>query len=343
MKFIPPVVLLLLTSVGLIGQTSGIQDTILIQTFTVDPSDSMLIFPSGNDLQWVNWDADNLPTQCGSGSQVPGNWYWESDLGDQNDPPQNSAFTSCSWLEDETMANENWLITPPIYVADSTTVLSWRSLSFEGPGFMDGYKILVSTSTNEPFTGAFTDTIFVAAEMISALDPGSLDPSDYILSPGYVHANWYTDTAYFYLASPGAPTYQGRLEPHLVYLSDYVGQSIYIAFLHDSTNDNIMQLDDITIIHGYTSSAPIPEKKDLFLEISPNPATTMARVSWQTESREAGRLLLTNLFGETLLEHALNDLSTGSFQLTIQQIPAGLYPCTLQTAGGRQTVLLVKQ
>jgi hypothetical protein len=90
-------------------------DTILFQTFTVDPSDTMLQFPGGADEQWVNWDADNLGALCGNNQPIPGSWYWESDLGEPSDPPVNFAFTSCSYLEDENQANENWLITPPVF------------------------------------------------------------------------------------------------------------------------------------------------------------------------------------------------------------------------------------
>jgi len=343
MKQAFPVFLLLLPWVGLNGQFLGIPDTILSQPFTVDPSDTMLVFPTGNDLQWVNWDADNLPTLCGDPQPVPGAWYWESDLGGLSNPPVNFAFTSCSFLTNSNQPNENWLITPPVFIPDSTTVLHWRSMAFEGPGYMDGYKVLISTSTNEPFTGAFTDTIFVAAEMLDFLQPGSLDPDDYIFSPGYVHANGYTDTAYFFLITPNAGAYTGRLEPHWVSLAAYAGQSVYIAFLHDSTDDSVLQLDDITVVHGFTSSTPIAGAAEYFLQISPNPATETARITWQFPARENGRLLLTNLFGEKLMEEPVEDLNSGIFLLKTGHLPAGLYPCTLQTASGRQTVMLVKQ
>lgn len=337
------VLLLLSSALILDGQTLGIPDTLLFQTFTVDPSDTMLEFPSGNDLQWVNWDADNGVTDCGRTEKVPGNWFWDSDLGIPSDPGQNFVFTSCSWMVDTSVRNENWLITPPVYIPDSATILSWRSLSLDGPGYVDGYKVLVSTTTNEPFTNAFTDTLFVAAEMVAYTIIGSFNTEDYVYSPGYVHANWYTDSAYFFLAHPNAPTYNGRLEPHTVNLAKYAGNWIYIAFLHDSKNDNILQLDDIAVLNGETSSTVSPAFEQYFLKINPNPVTETAHISWNIDAQNDGRVILTDLLGKVLVEQHIENLSNGTCTLDIQHLLPGLYTCTLQTSTGRQAMLLVKQ
>ncbi len=332
-----------LSSAALPAQTFLAPDTILIQTFNIDPSDAMIDFPNGNDTVWVNWDADNLLTLCGSNQIIPGGWYWESDLGDLSDPPVNFAFTSCSFLEDPSQHNENWLISPPVYIPDSMAILHWRSMPFEGPGYMDGYKVLVSTSTNEPFTGAFTDTIFVAAEMLDYVKAGSLDPDDYIFSPGYVHANRYSDTAYFFLITPNAGAYTGRLEPHQVSLAQYAGKHIYIAFLHDSSDDSILQIDDISVIHGETSAASEPGIRSFALEAQPNPAGDWVLLSWNLPFGREGKLILSDLLGRTLQEQPVDNRTNGSIRLELRQLPQGIYPCTLRTSEGQQTILLVKQ
>ncbi|MEZ4939738.1 MAG: choice-of-anchor J domain-containing protein [Saprospiraceae bacterium] len=337
------VLLLLFSALCLNGQALGIPDTLLIQTFSVDPSDTMLPFPSGNDLKWVNWDADNGATDCGRTEMVPGNWFWDSDLGNPDNPDLNFAFTSCSWMVDTNVRNENWLITPPVFIPDSATLLSWRSLSLDGPGYVDGYKVLVSTTTNEPFTNAFIDTLFMAAEMVAYSVEGSFNPEDYVYSPGYVHANWYTDMAYFFLAHPSAPSYNGRLEPHSVSLSKYAGNWIYIAFLHDSKNDNILQLDDIAVLNGEISSTFAPAFQQYFLKTNPNPAAESARISWKSDLPGSGRVMLTDLLGNNLVEQQIENLSAGTCTLNIRHLPLGLYPCTLETSTGRQTILLVKQ
>ncbi|MEQ1744649.1 MAG: hypothetical protein ABMA02_04435 [Saprospiraceae bacterium] len=325
------------------AQFFGQPDTVFIQTFTVDPSDTMLPAPNGNDMHWVNWDADNLPTYCGDEQPVPRNWFWDSDLGDPNDPPVNFAFTSCSFLKDG-LPNQNWLITPPVFVADSTVMLSWRSSSFEGPGYLDGYKILVSTASNEPFLGVFTDTLFVAAEMTEALVPGSLLVEDYLFSPGYIHADSYTQPDYFFLLDPSAQAYTGRLEPHTANLARYVGQYIYIAFLHDSQDDNILQIDDIAIVRGESTSAAEPGVLNLGLRVLPNPVSDHATVSWQAvRAARSGLLTISDVLGKLVLEQAVPDLSVGFAKLHLGRLAAGTYACSLATAGGQQTVMVVKR
>lgn len=342
MKQFLPTLLLLGCGLASNAQFFSIPDTLLVQHFTVDPSDTMLDFPSGFDLQWVNWDADNLPALCEP--QTPRNWYWENDLGDLTDPPVNFAFTSCSYLPNG-QPNENWLITPPIFIAHTSAELSWRSSPFEGPGYLDGYKVLVSTAGNEPFFGVFTDTLFVAAEMLDLLNGNSLDPDDYVFSPGYVHANRYTNTDYFFLAHPfpNISVYRGRLEPHTVSLAQYVGQTIYIAFLHDSADDNTLQIDDIAVVQDQGIGTTAPILPELYLQVRPNPVADAALVTWQNVAAQKGLLIVSDMLGRTVLEHPIERLSAGQTRVPFGGLPAGTYSCTLRTPIGQQTVLVVKK
>ena len=326
------------------SQSFGNKDTLLVQNFTVDPSDTMLLFPTGNDEQWVNWDADNLEPLCAEpGSVLPGNWFWEGDLGeDPNAPPTNFAFTSCAYFEDTTKSNQNWLITPPLFIPDSTVMLGWRSLPLEGPGYLDGYKVLVSTTSNEPFANAFTDTIFVAAEMDRAIVPGSLNPDDYVFTPGYVHADRYTKQDYFYLPFPGAHAYGGKFEPHLVSLKQFAHQRVYIAFLHDTKDGSTLQIDDIAVVQGETSSAHQADADKPFFQIHPNPARDAAVVSWDLPLTEA-TLRLSDQLGRILLEQTLHGGQASQFHLDIHGLPAGIYLCTLQASSNQTSQLLVKR
>lgn len=325
------------------GQSLGeLADTLLIQSFTVDPSDTMLFVPSGNDAQWVNWDGDAQPTLCGDDTAVPGNWFWEEDLGQVN-PVTNFAFTSCSYLFNESQQNFNWLITPPTFIPDSTTTLNWKSLSLEGPGFLDGYKVLLSTTSNEPYSGDFADTLFKAAEMLAFTVPQSLDPDDYVFSPGYVHANWYTDTAYFFPAAPGDGAYFGKLEPHTVSLKKFAGKTVYIAFLHDSTNDNILQIDDISIIQEKTSALRPLDRDPLAFTLLPNPAKGFTTARWNMPVPLDVRLTLTDYLGKLLWERSVSAGELSVQQIDLQRLPTGVYTLSLYAGKVQQTRLLVKQ
>ncbi|MFN0175480.1 MAG: T9SS type A sorting domain-containing protein [Saprospiraceae bacterium] len=320
-------------------------DTLLQHTFegTFDPADTMLTSPTGNDLLWVNYDQDNKIGRCVSnGFPTPKGWYWESDLGfvDPN-MTENSAFTSCSFLDHNTPQNKNWLITSPVYIPDSSYWLCWRSLSYYGPGFMDGYKVLASTSTN--FPAAFNDTLFMAAQMVVHSDPaGSLEIDDYIFSPGYIHANGYTDTAYFFIdTEPLGDFYHGKLEPHSLSLAAYADQTIYIAFLHDSYDDFQLQVDDILVTNTKVS-ATYTLSNLLHFNILPNPVHDFAFVNWRTQTPMEGRLSVVDQSGKIVFERNFNSRAEGQIHLDMQGFARGVYFCKLETATGQATKMLVK-
>lgn len=319
-------------------------DTLLQHTFQgiLDPADTMLSSPTGNDLHWVNYDQDSLIGLCvGNGAVTPQGWYWESDLGFV-DPSMtdNSAFTSCSFLNHSTPQNKNWLITSPVYIPDSSYWLCWRSLSYYGPGFMDGYKVLASTGTN--FPESFSDTLFMAAQMVVHSDPpGSLNLDDYIFSPGYIHANGYTDTAYFFVdTEPNGDFYHGKLEPHSLSLAAYAEQTIYIAFLHDSYDDFQLQVDDILVTNTKVSTATPSDF--LYFNILPNPVQDFAFVNWKTQTPMAGRLSVVDQSGKILSERSFNSRTEGQIHLDLQGFAAGIYFCRLETATAQATKMLVK-
>lgn len=334
----------LLFASALIGQTLDPPASILLTLNfegTSDPADTMLNEPTGDDLHWVNYDQDHKTGLCVQSPGItPKAWYWESDLGAPNPSnANNNAFTSCSFLSNENYQNRNWLITAPVYVPDDTYWLCWRSLSYYGPDFMDGYHVLVSTSSN--LTGAFSDTIFSAAQTVDRLQVGSLDLNDYIFSNGYIHANGYTDTSYFYIDSePLGDFYHGKLEPHCVSLAEYAGESIYIAFLHDSKDDYQLQVDDI-LVSNQNVATKSPDTFDYF-NLLPNPMRDFGFVSWKTNTPQAGHMRLFDQSGRIVLDKPFNARLEGQMHLEGLDLAPGIYFCRLETASGQATKLWVK-
>jgi len=344
MRIFCTIITLFLSANTLWGQASGpMSDTLLQHTFEgiLDPADTMLTQPTGNDLHWVNYDQDNKVGLCVNNGSTPKGWYWESDLGFVNpNMANNDAFTSCSFLNGTNPQNRNWLITSPITIPEENFWLCWRSLSYYGPDFMDGYKVLVSSSTNLP--EGFTDTVFRAAQTVQSLNLGSLDLNDYIFSEGYIHANGYTDDAYFFVDFEGNnPFYHGKMEPHTVNLSAYAGQTIYIAFLHDSYDDFQLQIDDILVSKQTVSTSSAANVFEYF-NVMPNPVRDLAFVNWKTPTPQAGRLSVVNQRGEILFEQNFNARSEGQIHLDAQDFAPGIYYCRLETATGQSTKMLVK-
>lgn len=325
--------------------TAG-QDTLFFQNFesAVDPGLQMLTFPSGNDEEWVNYDADGADGLCVSSPDgPPSGWFWEGDFSTR-EPNGNYAFTSCSWL-DRPVRTMNWLITPHIFIPDNEQVLFWRSLSLQGPAYHDGYKVLLSTGANTPASGDFTDTLFQQAEMIAYENISSLNPADFLFSSGNIQAKTYTDTAYFFLDTfvdnnQQLPFLHGRLEPHNVSLQKYAGKWVYIAFLHDSRDDYMVQVDDIAILNRRVATANTPDFIRQF-EVFPNPSGGDTRVYWSVVNTVPNRFFIANSLGQVIWTYIPDSPHAGAQQLLLPPLPTGTYRCVLQTPLGTTSKSLV--
>ncbi|MCK6691689.1 MAG: T9SS type A sorting domain-containing protein [Thermoanaerobaculia bacterium] len=337
------VLLLLAGNYILTGQPNGAPDTLLVLNFSNPDDTLMLPASSGNDNHWVNWDGDQLTTGCGEKDTVPGAWYRESDLGETTSSPVNYAYTSCSWLA-KIEPNNNWLITPPIQISDSSYRLSWRSLSFQGPQHLDGYKVLVSESLNLPDTAFFKDTLFAAAEMLGNEAIYTLNLEDYQFSPGYIHADSYQDQNYFFIdINLGGVNglFHGKLEPHAVSLAAYSGKTIYIAFVHDSENDFILQIDDIVVSNQTSAVRDIPELTRF--SVQPNPVRETAVISWELSRPLPDlRLRLSNISGQVIWETPVGNSSHANYFFDASTLAPGIFFCTLDSGSGQSTRKLVK-
>mgnify|MGYP000976190372 CR=1 FL=1 len=242
-------------------------DTLLFEDFEIDPSAEMIAFPTGSDTVWVNFDEDGKKLV----DPFPQNWYSEYGQFLRPDGTKNNVFTSISYLVDANAYNHNWLILPPLKICDSKASIHWKSAPFEGPAYLDGYYLLVSTTENLP--EFFKDTLFGAAECTGYPNFNSTDPADFEFSPGYIHANSFTDTSFFMYQFG---TNHCKLEPHSYFLNDYEGKTVYLAFLHNSRDDYRLDLDDILVLGTDCSSkTDAPDDFEVAPILYPNP------VDWQ--------------------------------------------------------------
>jgi hypothetical protein len=315
-------------------------DTLLQEHFEEDVTAFMDTIATGFNVNWVNFDADKIPAE----ENKPSSWYWDIDL---FDTISNNCLTSVSYLKSR-VRSRNWLILPPTYIPDSTYWLSWRSQPFEGPGFMDGYTVLVSTTQNN--TGNLThfkDTLFTAAEVITVGQP-STDVDDFIFSKGYIHANRFTKSEYFALdsaISPGGQLimfYRCRLEPHEVSLRKYANKTIYIAFLHNSFNDYILQLDDIVISNGETTAAQTAVSPIENVEILGNPGEEYWQVRWQLRQSMPHTVILYDIHGRLIQQQAFDRSEQGNCQIETRNLPPGCYFVQLQTPQGTASKRAIK-
>lgn len=288
--------------------------------------------PDDTDDEWVSFDLDGIPTDNGN----PGNWFLDFDLGYGNydiggpepDPDSNLVMVSMSWLQNYDPNNENYLITPPIEVNAADYTVTWSTAPFQGPRYMDGYTVRVNTS-GDNLAEDFNDIIFVGAEMEafgpdSLVDNFPLDPASYVMTDGgYVHADGYTLTDYYTLdAGDENFAYGGILEPHTVSLAAYEGQTIYIAFVHDSSDDNLIMLDDV-IVEG---SVGIDDKPlSNMVSFFPNPFNNTLNMTFTNMITNGSIFEVYDLHGRLVLAETVFPEDNPSIQVDMTGLNSGLY------------------
>ncbi|MGI8891867.1 MAG: choice-of-anchor J domain-containing protein [Bacteroidia bacterium] len=309
-------------------------DTLLFMDFndsTIVVTDIIVGPPNGNDPNWVNFDADQLPDASGAGR--PDEWFWSPE-GFATDDTTGVMFAN-SWLGGSTVA-DNWLITPGIEIIDNTAQLHWKSAPRQTPRFMDGYHVLVSTTDN--LETSFTDTLMLFAEYL--LGSGNPTPgwTNYTFSPGYVHGQ--NGTYIEFNGDSGA--YLGVLEPHTLSLAQYSGQTIYIAFRHRTTDDNLISIDDIMVTG--TLNTGISENSSLAsLGVYPNPAIDNVQVTYELRATTPIVSTLYDVTGKKVKEIARSLQMAGKhhFILNVQNLSSGTYFIELKTPKGSITQKLV--
>ena len=309
---------------------SQVIDTILFENFQLDPFPAMGLVPLGDDTTWVNADEDGLDavTQVDDDKRWTYAEFYFNAL-DSLTGETNYCASSYSYLNNSLPGNRNWLITPPIHVQDANYTFHWKSASYQMPRYLDGYLVMASEGSNDLYAGAFTDTLFQAASMVSITGNGqSLDISNFTFTDGYIHANGVTDTTY-YIPSTGIA--YGRLEPHSVSLAQYTGKMIYLAFLHNSDDDNLLALDDILVTRSTASGTNDVAMADLRFVTFPNPVENILNVLYRLAVPTEVTLQVSDVQGRVLQNIALGRLGAGEQQhdLNLRNLSTGRYVITL--------------
>lgn len=193
------------------GQTSVTTKALCIDTLLFEDFQSEVI-----PATWINLNQDGATDANGR----PGDWYPFQDLQTTTPGDTNYVAASSSWFTPAGTAN-NWMILEAVNPC-ADTKLNWWSAPFEGPIYMDGYRVMLSTTGTN--IGDFTTTLFTAAEGIGS----TATPT-----AGTVHTNYNGSN--------------GVLQEWTIDLGAYDNQTIYIAFVHDSNDDNLIMIDNIFI------------------------------------------------------------------------------------------------
>jgi hypothetical protein len=330
-KMLPAVLLLLPVAVS--AQVGG--DTLLWEDFNTDPSTRVIIgTPSGtfNDTAWYTLDNDLLPD--GSASGRPDEWFWSAAYSDNDTINNPGVMGSNSWTNDAVTPVSNWLITPALVIADTAADLHWKSAPRQTPRYLDGYMVLVSTGTND--ITQFTDTLFVASEYTSLDVPANQNSfAAYTFTPsnGFVHGMDGTFTEF----DPAADSSRliGRLRPFEVDLSMYAGQTIYIAFLHNSIDDNLISVDDIRV-EGTDVTGIEELATTIPMHVFPNPANEMVRVNYTLPAESDVLVNIYSMDGKVVRseDQGTRQAGSNSATLDVRDLAPGVYLVSIQTEEG---------
>ncbi len=312
-------ILLSATLLVALSFTSNAQAVLLFEDFQTGAPDTFSLNPpTGNETFWINFDGDGLPD--GSSGSRPGEWF--GGLGYDIMDTNNIVAVSNSWTNDATTPIQNWLMTPPVTITDASFYLKWKSAPYQTPLYMDGYKVLVSKTTN--IETSFTDTLKVFAEYESRLSPlPDSSYASYTFSPGFVHG---ADGQYAEFTGDSA-RFRGFLRPDSVSLAAYVGQTIYIGFLSDTHDDNLLFLDDIMVSSPTADAIKENYANNFDMQVFPNPASQSTRVNFTVEQFSRVVISVLDMEGKLVKKFDRGQLMTGNHfaDIDLTNIPQGNY------------------
>jgi len=314
------------------------QNVILFEDFNVEPANIILSFPEDVDGEfWANWDEDEIPDNNGEMSA----WYWSESAVAVADSVQGGVYMSVSWMEGFAEGNRNWLITPGIYLSDDSGELTWKSAPYQTPLWADGYSVYISTTDNSDLS--FTELIAQYGQYLgSNSDTGATgDYSLYDFSEGIVHG---ADGAYIEIGDD-LQRHSGVLRPNTVSLAAYAGQTVYIAFVHDSDDDNILFIDDIQVT-GNGSLVAIEEFADgEMFKVGPNPTSDFITVSYELYDLSDVVFEVFDVSGKKIISDYKGTQMTGSHQFIydLSELTPGNYSVVLNTSNGVSSTQLVIQ
>ena len=191
-------------------------------------------------------------------------------------------------------------------------------------------------STTDNFEASFTDTLFQAAQYLSGTGN---DWAGYSFSPGFVHG---LDGTYIeFDGDSGA--YVGVFRPFTASLAAYSGQTIYITFLHDADDDNLIAIDDI-LVTG-TLVGLNENSNSIGLTVFPNPAIDKVELNYLQSNTGPVTYEVFDSKGSLVMSADRGILIAGQQKLAIDvsKLPAGLYSVILNVSGTSVNSKFVKE
>jgi hypothetical protein len=347
-----------------LGLVSSSQAQILLsEDFQGTLTNILVAVPPGNatDPDWYSYDEDgNTPDP--TVSTRPMEWYASYGYADVDfytpASDTNIVLSSNSWFS-PTGTVSDWLVSPSIDVPAGATgaVLKFKSASYQTPYYLDGYEVMISNTDNS--STSFVTQLYRAAEYVSgnALTLGD-DFASYTFAPvgawiqGWDGTNKVMSEIQFNpngdgdtnTASNGdSARYIGILTPKVISLGAYAGQTIFIAFHHNSFDDNVMAIDDV-VIDATTGIGEVNTVSNV--SVYPNPTVEFVTIEMNVAKASAASVMtVTDIFGRLVYTQSLGMQNAGANKFTIDAggYAAGTYNVQVKSDNGVARVSFIKK
>lgn len=299
-------------------------------------------YPSqiSGDTLWYSTDNDGFPDQ----NSRPGDWFLSyayavidsvTTGGDTN-----VVLASSSW-HSTVQTSDNWFITRT-FVPSSATMLTWESASRQTPLYLDGYKVKISTASND--LADFSTTLFTAAEFVTTTGANNNDFSTYTFAPNGAWVQGWNGTAIVAAEledSGDSSRWIGVLTTKSVSLAAYAGQNVYVAFHHNVEDDNLISIDNL-VIDALSSVQEIA--LDLNVTTYPNPTSDFINVSFNMNFDSPVFIDVRDIEGRLVKTVSMGVKGQGSYtqQISVNDIANGTYNVFVKTSKGTNHYSFIK-
>ena len=323
--------------------TTG-HDTLLYQSFNYTNFSFDTTMPPGNavDTAWYAFDNAFLIDGSGSNPARPNHWFRSYPFWKGDSATELITMASNSWFTPAGTADD-WLITPSIYISDTTAKFFWKSATRQTPSYLDGYEIRCAAAGTNALT-AFHDTLFTAAEYLSKVSP-LVDSGFqyYTFSKGWVQgANGTYITCNVPAPNCDSGRFIGELQPHMVSLKAYAGKTIFLAVHHNSHDDNLISVDDL-LVTGTGIMGINEHARTMELNVFPNPSNGEFQINYTLPTPSSVLVNIYDMSGKLVKAKSMGLQAEGSQILTLNlaDLSAGHYSLVMQTAVGKSTAHIV--
>lgn len=206
----------------------------------------------------------------------------------------NKVVTSPSWFTTVTPA-DRWLVSPAITIpANNTASLEFFARSHDVSPYDDGFKLKISTTNTAK--ASFTNILSVA------------------------HA----------INTPIA----NQTTPYTVNLSAYAGKTVYLAWVNDFTNGNLLSIDDIDVTATPILAVSDVNKKDLTLY--PNPTADYFTIN---NVKDVVSVKIYDLSGKVVK----SQLESVDNKFDVSSLEKGAYTVSIETKSGTVSKKIIKK